>query len=74
MQKVEDYRQHAGECRTMARRSRSAEESTMLLNMAKTWDDLASHRAAQITRQQRMRAIAAGTGGDERAGPSSIPR
>jgi hypothetical protein len=53
MQKVEDYRKHADECRSIARRSRSLEERDMLLNMARTWDDLASHRAAQITRHQR---------------------
>jgi hypothetical protein len=53
MQKVEDYRKHADECRAMA--PRSPEERDMLLNMARTWDDLASHRAAQITRHQRMK-------------------
>jgi hypothetical protein len=67
MQKVEDYRKHADECRSIARRSRSLEERDMLLNMARTWDDLASHRAAQITRHQRMNAILSAPAGDEQA-------
>ena len=71
MQKVEDYRNHADECRAMARRSRTPEERTMLLNMAKTWDDLASHRAEQIVRMQRLRDIETGAVADNRA--SSIP-
>jgi hypothetical protein len=71
MQKVEDYRNHADECRAMARRSRTPEERTMLLNMAKTWDNLASHRAEQIARKQRLRDIETGAVADNRA--SSIP-
>jgi hypothetical protein len=59
MQTIEQYRQHGEECRAMARRSRSPEERAMLLNMAKTWDDLAAYRAAQIAREQ--------------AAPASIP-
>jgi hypothetical protein len=61
MQKIEDYRGHAEECRTMARRARSPQEREMLLNMARTWDDLAVHRVEQIERQKRM---AAGLGVD----------
>jgi hypothetical protein len=38
MQKVEDYRNHTEECRTMARRARLPGEREMLLNMAHTWD------------------------------------
>jgi hypothetical protein len=48
-QKVEDYRRHAEECRSLARRSRSPEERKMLMNMTKSWDDLATHREAPIT-------------------------
>jgi hypothetical protein len=46
----------------MARRARSAQERDTLLNMAKTWDDLASHRAEQIARKQRIGALLAGDG------------
>jgi hypothetical protein len=65
MQKVEDYRKHAAECRAMAGRSRSPEDRDMLLNMAQTWDTLASNRETQIARQQRMDKLAASPGGDE---------
>jgi hypothetical protein len=60
MQKVEDYRDHADECRAMARRSRTPEERAMLLNMAKTWDDLATHRVEQIARKKRIAALPGG--------------
>jgi hypothetical protein len=38
MQKVANYRNHADECRAMARRAHVVEQRSMLLNMAKTWD------------------------------------
>jgi hypothetical protein len=70
MQRVEDYRNHAEECRTMARRARSPHERDMLLNMARTWDDLATHRVEQIARKKRIAAL---PGGDDQAAPASIP-
>jgi hypothetical protein len=70
MKKVEDYRSHAEECRTMARRARSAQERDMLINMARTWDDLSIHRAEQIARQKRIRALLAGS---DRMNGDSIP-
>jgi hypothetical protein len=57
MKKVEDYRQHANECRLMANRSHSPEEQDMLINMANTWDSLANDREAHISRQKRMAEI-----------------
>jgi hypothetical protein len=53
MQKIEVYRNHAEECRTMARRSRLPGEREMLLNMARTWDDLATFRAEQFALHPR---------------------
>jgi hypothetical protein len=38
MKKVSEYREHAEECRTLARRSKSSADRDMLLNMAATWD------------------------------------
>jgi hypothetical protein len=67
MKKVEDYRQHGAECRSMANRSRSPEEREMLLNMARTWDLLATDRVAHIERQKRIAAMG------ETAGRGSIP-
>jgi hypothetical protein len=60
MQKPEDFRNHAKECRAMAERTRSPVDRGMLLNMAKTWDDLAAARVTQIARRERARGIAAG--------------
>jgi hypothetical protein len=73
MQKVHDYLRHAEECRTLGQRARSLDEREMLLNMAETWEDLATARTEQISQQQRMKDIASGPGGDDRAAPASIP-
>ena len=43
----------------MARRARFPHEREMLLDMARTWDDLASHRAEQIARQKRIADVLA---------------
>jgi hypothetical protein len=69
MQKVEEYRIHAEGCRAMARRARSARERDLLLNMARTWDDLATNRVEQIARKQRIEGL---LGGDDVA-LASIP-
>jgi hypothetical protein len=70
MQKIEVYRNHAEECRSMASRSRLPGEREMLLNMARTWDDLATFRAEQIAQQNR---IDAGRDLDAKAAPATIP-
>jgi hypothetical protein len=57
MKKVEEYHQHASECRELAKRSRSPEERQMLLRMAATWESLAADRDAQIARQKRLDAL-----------------
>jgi len=44
MKKAQDYRQHASECRALARKARSDEERQQLLTMAATWDILAVER------------------------------
>jgi hypothetical protein len=48
MKKVEDYRQHAAVCRSMANCSRRPEEKDMLMNMAATWESLAADRQKRI--------------------------
>jgi hypothetical protein len=57
MKKVEDYRQHAEECRSLAKRARSPEEREMLLKMAGTWDSLAADRLEHLARQKRIAAF-----------------
>jgi hypothetical protein len=54
MKKVEDYRQHAVECRKMANRIRRPEDKDMLMKMAATWESLAVNRETQIARQRGM--------------------
>ena len=49
MQKAQDYRQHASECRALARKARSDEERQQLLTMAATWDILAVERERRLT-------------------------
>jgi len=54
VRKVSEYRQHADECRTLARRARAPEHRDMLLNMAATWDSLAEERIKSRARRQRI--------------------
>ena len=44
MKTVEDYRQHAEECRQLASQARTPEERDLILNMAATWEKLARSR------------------------------
>jgi hypothetical protein len=44
MKKVSEYRQHAKECRALAKTVRSPQHRDMLVNMAATWDRLAEDR------------------------------
>jgi hypothetical protein len=49
---VSEYRDHAEECRTLARRARSAEDRNMLLNMADAWENLARAREKQMVNEK----------------------
>jgi hypothetical protein len=64
MKKVSEYREHAEECRTLARRSKTPEDRDMLLNMAATWDSLAEERTKAAERQQRLAQLEREDGGD----------
>ena len=44
MKKASEYRQHANECRNLAKQVRDAAQRKQLLEMAKTWDALAVDR------------------------------
>lgn len=58
MKKASEYKEHAEECRALARRSKSPEDRDMLLNMAATWDSLAENRLKATERQQRLAKLA----------------
>jgi hypothetical protein len=44
MKTVEEYRQHAEECRELARRAQSPDERKAILAIAMSWDKLARDR------------------------------
>ena len=44
MKKASEYRHHAGECRAMADGTKPGPQRDQLLEMARTWDNLAADR------------------------------
>jgi hypothetical protein len=44
MLKVAEYRQHAADCRRMARTAKDPDQRKMLEDMAASWDSLANER------------------------------
>jgi hypothetical protein len=52
VRKVEDFLQHAAECRQMATAAASQEHREMLLQMAQTWESLARDRRDLIARSK----------------------
>jgi hypothetical protein len=58
MNKIEEYREHAHQCRVLAGRATSAAHRHMLLSMAATWDSLAVNREANQVRRKRIADLA----------------
>jgi hypothetical protein len=54
MKKASEYRQHAEECRAMARTMVSGEHQDQLLEMAATWDRLAAERSDLVRRHPEL--------------------
>jgi hypothetical protein len=52
MKKASEYRQHAQECRELARGSTADDHRDQLLRMAETWEQLATERERLVRRQQ----------------------
>ena len=48
MRKIQDYKKHAEECRQLARKTAPGEHRDQLLNMAQTWEALATERDREI--------------------------
>ena len=48
MKKASEYRQHAEECRALARSMPVGKDRDQLLEMAATWDNLAAERAKLV--------------------------
>jgi hypothetical protein len=57
MKAVSDYRQHAEECRKLARQMTIGEQREQLLKLAHHWDELARSREGQIRRHLGLGAI-----------------
>jgi hypothetical protein len=53
MKKASEYRQHAAECRALARQMQG-EQRDQLLEMARTWDQLAADRSELVRRHPEL--------------------
>ena len=54
MKKASEYRQHAHECRALARGLPAGEQRDQLLEMASTWDKLAEDRSILVRRHPEL--------------------
>jgi hypothetical protein len=57
MNKVDDFRRAAQECRELARSTKDPSTKVALGAMAERWETLAAEREMDIARQQRIRAM-----------------
>ena len=49
MASVAEYRQHAGECRALARKLKNDQQRDQLLRMAEAWDKFAAQNDDTVT-------------------------
>ena len=54
MKKASEYRQHAEECRVLARSMPAGKDRDQLLEMAATWDTLAAERSRLVQRHPEL--------------------
>jgi hypothetical protein len=54
MKKASEYRQHAEECRALARSMPAGKDRDQLLEMAATWDNLAAERSKLVQRHPEL--------------------
>lgn len=54
MKKASEYRQHANECRALAKQVPEGPHREQLLEMARTWDALADDRDALIQKHPEL--------------------
>ena len=57
MKLLQEYAEHANDCRQAANRARTDEERDNLLQMAEHWEALARQRAAQMHLEDVLAAI-----------------
>lgn len=65
MKAIQEYLQHAAECRELAARARTADDREMILKMAETWEELATNR------EKMLRTLALADQALDTAGPKS---
>ena len=54
MRKASEYRQHAEECRALARSMPAGKDRDQLLEMSATWDKLAAERSKLVQRHPEL--------------------
>lgn len=54
MKKASEYRKHAEECRALARQVPEGPQRDQLLEMARTWDNLANDRDALVQKHPEL--------------------
>ena len=57
MKKAIEYRQHAGECRALARSAQNEEHRVQLIKMAETWEKLAGDRESLLRERDAVEDI-----------------
>jgi hypothetical protein len=54
MKTAAEYRKHADECRDLAKQMPEGEQRNQLLEMARTWDNLAKEREQLVRRHPEL--------------------
>ena len=54
MKKAAEYREHAQECLSLARKAQTDEQRDQFLNMAQTWESLAHQRELIVRETQEL--------------------
>ena len=54
MKKASEYRQHAQECRDLAKNMPEGPQREQLLEMARTWENLAAERSEFVKRHPEL--------------------
>jgi hypothetical protein len=68
MKKASEYRLHAEECRALARGMSEGQQRDQLLEMAATWDFLATERSELVRRHPELAVVGEHAEEVERAG------
>ena len=69
LKKASDYKEHAKECRALARTAVSPEHKAMLEKMAQTWESLARDRLERLARTHRISQLEQAVDSEQGANP-----